>query len=45
MIGVLSTSQFVSLILVPLAIVMLIVLRRRAGGPTPAAAERRARAA
>ncbi len=45
MIGMLSTSQFVSVILVPLAIVMLVVLGRRAGGPAPAAAERRARAA
>ncbi len=44
-IGMLSTSQFVSVILVPLAIVMLIVLSRRAGGPAPAAAERKARAA
>ncbi len=45
MIGMLSTSQFVSVILVPLAIVMLVVLGRRAGGPAPAAAERKARAA
>lgn len=45
MVGDFSTSQFVSLILVPLSIVMLIWLGRRAGGPAPAAAERRARAA
>jgi hypothetical protein len=39
-----STSQFVSLIIVPLAIVMLVVLGRRAG-PAPHADARRARAA
>ena len=39
-----STSQFVSIIIVPLAIVMLIVLGRRAG-PAPRADARRARAA
>ena len=44
MVGDLSTSQFVSVLIVPLAVVMLVVLRRR-GGPSPAAAERRARAA
>jgi phosphatidylglycerol:prolipoprotein diacylglycerol transferase len=43
MVGMFSTSQFVSVILVPLAIVMLIVLSRRSG-PEPAAAKR-ARAA
>lgn len=43
-VGMFSTSQFVSLILVPLAIVMLIVLGRRAD-PSPAAAQRKARAA
>ncbi len=40
-----STSQFLSLIIVPLSIVMLVVLGRRAAGPTPQAATRRARAA
>ena len=40
-----STSQFLSLIIVPLAIIMLVVLGRRAAGPTPQAAARRARAA
>jgi phosphatidylglycerol:prolipoprotein diacylglycerol transferase len=44
MVGTFSTSQFVSLILVPLAIVMLIVLSRRTT-PPEAAAARRARAA
>jgi phosphatidylglycerol:prolipoprotein diacylglycerol transferase len=39
-----STSQFVSLILAPLAVVMLLILRRQAG-PEPATAVRRARAA
>ncbi len=39
-----STSQFVSIIIVPLAIVMLIVLGRRVG-PAPKADTRRARAA
>ena len=43
-VGMFSTSQFVSLIIVPLAIVMLIVLGRRAG-PAPQADARRARAA
>ena len=43
-VGMFSTSQFISLILVPLAIVMLIVLGRRAD-PSPAAAQRKARAA
>ncbi len=36
MVGVLSTSQFVSLLIVPLAAVMLVVLSRR-GGPAPLA--------
>ena len=43
MVGVFSTSQFVSVILVPLALVMLIVLSRRSG-PEPAVSKR-ARAA
>jgi phosphatidylglycerol---prolipoprotein diacylglyceryl transferase len=43
MVAMFSTSQFVSVILVPLAIIMLIVLARRSG-PAPAA-EKRARAA
>jgi phosphatidylglycerol---prolipoprotein diacylglyceryl transferase len=43
MVGVFSTSQFVSVLIVPLAIVMLILLSRRAG-PSPAATAR-ARAA
>src|SRR6188472_1683966 len=44
-VGMFSTSQFVSLIVVPLSIVMLVVLGRRAPGPKPHAAARRARAA
>ena len=44
-IGMFSTSQFLSLIIVPLSIVMLVVLGRRAAGPTPQAKARRARAA
>lgn len=44
MVGDFSTSQFVSILIVPLAIVMLVVLGRRSG-PAPTAAERRARAA
>jgi phosphatidylglycerol:prolipoprotein diacylglycerol transferase len=44
-VGMFSTSQFVSIVLVPLALIMLIVLRRRANDPSPVAAERRARAA
>ena len=44
MIGMFSTSQFVSLLIVPLAIVMLLILGRR-GNPEPAAAARRVRAA
>ena len=43
-IGVLTTSQFVSVILAPLAIVMLVALRRRME-PEPERAARRARAA
>jgi phosphatidylglycerol:prolipoprotein diacylglycerol transferase len=45
MVGDFSTSQFLSLIIVPLSIVMLVVLGRRAGGPSPVADARRARAA
>ncbi len=37
-----STSQFISLILVPLSIIMLVVLRRRTKAPAPARAARRA---
>jgi phosphatidylglycerol:prolipoprotein diacylglycerol transferase len=37
-----STSQFISLILAPLAVVMLMVLGRRASSPAPAHAARRA---
>ena len=44
-IGMFSTSQFLSLIIVPLSILMLVVLGRRAVGPTPQATARRARAA
>ena len=44
-IGAFSTSQFVSIVLVPLSIVMLIWLGRRSANPSPATAERRARAA
>jgi phosphatidylglycerol:prolipoprotein diacylglycerol transferase len=44
-VGMFSTSQFLSLIIVPLSIVMLVVLGRRAHGPTPQASARRARAA
>jgi phosphatidylglycerol:prolipoprotein diacylglycerol transferase len=44
MIGALSTSQFVSVLLVPLAIIMLIVLARRPM-PDPKLAAKRARAA
>jgi prolipoprotein diacylglyceryltransferase len=39
---VLSTSQFVSIILVPLSIVMLVVLRRRPDPTRHAAAQRAA---
>jgi phosphatidylglycerol:prolipoprotein diacylglycerol transferase len=42
--GMLSTSQFVSVLLAPLAIAMLVVLRRRAT-PAPEPATRRAHAA
>jgi phosphatidylglycerol:prolipoprotein diacylglycerol transferase len=42
-IGSLSTSQFVSLLIVPLSIIMLVILaRRRAPAPTAAAARRAA---
>jgi len=44
MVGDLSTSQFVSVILVPLSVVMLIVLSRRPA-PEPKTAARRVRAA
>jgi phosphatidylglycerol:prolipoprotein diacylglycerol transferase len=44
-IGGFSTSQFLSLIIVPLAIAMLIFLGRRFAGPAPQADARRARAA
>jgi phosphatidylglycerol:prolipoprotein diacylglycerol transferase len=44
MIGVLSTSQFVSLVIVPASIIMLVVLSRRPD-PTTTTAARRARAA
>lgn len=44
MVGMLSTSQFVSVILVPLSIVMLILLARR-NAPEPKVAAGRARAA
>jgi phosphatidylglycerol---prolipoprotein diacylglyceryl transferase len=37
-----STSQFISLVLAPLAVVMLVVLGRRATSPAPAHAARRA---
>jgi phosphatidylglycerol:prolipoprotein diacylglycerol transferase len=43
MVGTLSTSQFVSILIVPLAIAMLVVLARRTGPETTAA--QRARAA
>jgi phosphatidylglycerol:prolipoprotein diacylglycerol transferase len=43
-IGMFSTSQFVSLLIIPLSIVMLVYLRRRVA-PEPTAATRRARAA
>ena len=42
-IGGFSTSQFVSLLLIPLSIVMLVVLARR-GSPEPSATSKRARA-
>lgn len=44
MIGALSTSQFVSVVIVPLSILMLVVLSRRPD-PTPKASARKARAA
>jgi phosphatidylglycerol:prolipoprotein diacylglycerol transferase len=36
--GALSTSQFISVLLVPLSLIMLVILSRRA--PQPGAAER-----
>ena len=44
MVGDFSTSQFVSLLLVPLSVIMLVVLSRRRG-PEPVKGVRRARAA
>jgi phosphatidylglycerol:prolipoprotein diacylglycerol transferase len=44
MVGTLSTSQFVSIVIVPLAILMLFLLGRRTG-PAPAVAARKAKAA
>ena len=44
MVGDFSTSQFVSLVLAPLSVIMLVVLSRRTG-PEPASGVRRARAA
>src|SRR5215212_4070837 len=44
-IAMFSTSQFLSMIVVPLSIVMLVVLGRRAAGPAPRSDARRARAA
>lgn len=43
-VGMFSTSQFVSLLIIPLSIIMLIVLARRTA-PEPTSAARRARAA
>jgi phosphatidylglycerol:prolipoprotein diacylglycerol transferase len=43
-IGMFSTSQFVSLLIVPLSVIMLIMLARRPA-PEPTSAARRARAA
>ena len=43
-IGIFSTSQFVSLLIIPLSIIMLLVLARRLA-PEPTAAAKRARAA
>ena len=45
MVGTFSTSQFLSLIIVPLSIVMLVVLGRRAKRPAPDSNARRVRAA
>ncbi len=45
MVGDFSTSQFVSLLIVPLAIIMLIVLGRRGGPGTPLEGARSLRAA
>lgn len=43
--GVLSTSQFISVILVPLSVIMLVWLSRRAPAPEPVKAKERRRAA
>src|SRR6188474_2208598 len=40
-VGMFSTSQFLSILIVPLSIVMLIVLGRRSAGPAPKAQARR----
>jgi phosphatidylglycerol:prolipoprotein diacylglycerol transferase len=45
MIGTLSTSQFVSVLLVPLSVVMLLALSRKASGAATPVVPRRARAA
>ncbi len=45
MVGDFSTSQFVSMILVPLSVLMLVVLSRRSPPPGPRADAQRARAA
>jgi hypothetical protein len=45
MVGTFSTSQFLSLIIVPLSILMLVVLGRRASRPAPDSNARRVRAA
>jgi hypothetical protein len=37
-----STSQFISLILAPLSVIMLVLLSRKAHSPEPARAARRA---
>jgi phosphatidylglycerol:prolipoprotein diacylglycerol transferase len=37
-----STSQFISLILAPLSVIMLLLLSKRANAPGPARAARRA---
>jgi phosphatidylglycerol:prolipoprotein diacylglycerol transferase len=44
MVGMFSTSQFVSILIVPLSIVMLVLLSRRSA-PAPPAVARKARAA
>jgi hypothetical protein len=40
-VGALSTSQFISVLLAPLSIVMLVWLSRRAPAPEPKAARRK----